>query len=117
MPPLLTQHLIHLLAVAEDAGQIDLAIFAQYGVLGLITALLIWFAKGAHQRERDRGDRLEAEVGRLHTLMLDRVIPALTSASRAAEESAELLRAVQREREQELAHLAQRRNLKGGETA
>lgn len=89
------------LNLAAEAGTVDLALFAQYGVLGIITALLIYFAKGAHQREKDRADRLEAEVGRLHTLMLDRVIPALTSATRAAEESAELLNAMQRARERD----------------
>lgn len=99
-----------------DTGAVDLTIFAQYGVLGIIAAMLIWFAKGAHQRERDRADRMEAENKRLNELILDRVIPALTSASRAAEESAELLNALQRERE--LAHLAEqqqpRRGTKGG---
>lgn len=101
--------------IVAEAGTVDVTIFAQYGVLGVIAALLIWFAKGAHQRERDRADRLEAEVGRLHTLMLDRVIPALTSATRAAEESAELLNAIQRERQ--LHQLAeQQRNAKGGTT-
>lgn len=77
----------------------DMTVFAQYGVLGVIAGLLIWFAKGAHQRERDRGDRMEEENRRLNTLILDRVIPALTSATRAAEESAELLNAIQRERD------------------
>lgn len=92
LPELLT-------AAADAAGGIDITVFAQYGILGVIAAMLIWFARGAHQRERDRADRLEAEVQRLHTLMLDRVIPALTSATNAAEESAALLQAMQRERE------------------
>ncbi len=96
-------------ALTDGAASIDIGLFAQYGILGIITAMLIWFAKGAHQREKDRADRLEAEVGRLHELMLDRVIPALTSATKAAEESAELLRsstelvhAMQRERDREV---------------
>jgi len=102
------------LLLAGDPGSIDLTVFAQYGVLGIIAALLIFFAKGAHQRERDRADRLEAENKRLNELILDRVIPALTTAARAAEESTELLNAIQRERE--LTHLAdqsQRRSTKG----
>jgi hypothetical protein len=81
-------------------------------VLGVIAAMLIWFAKGAHQRERDRADRMEAENKRLNELILDRVIPALTSATRAAEESAELLNSVQRERE--YVQREQRRGAKGG---
>lgn len=88
------------LAVA-DAGAPDLSVLAQYGVLGIVAAMLIWFAKGAHQRERDRADRLEAENRRLYQLFLDQIVPVLTSATRAAEETAELLRAVQREREHE----------------
>jgi len=82
-----------------DPESISITTFAQYGVLGVVAALLIWFAKGAHQRERDRADRMEEENKRLNALILDRVIPALISATRAAEESTELLNAVQRERE------------------
>lgn len=98
--------------LAAESGA-DLSVFAQYGVLGVIAAMLIWFAKSAHQRERERADRLEEENKRLNMLILDRVIPALTSATRAAEESAQLLHAIQRERE--FAQLAeQRRGEKGG---
>lgn len=88
-----------ILAADAGGGAIDLTVFAQYGILGVIAAMLIWFAKGAHQRERDRADRMEAEVQRLHAVMLDRVIPALTSATSAAEESTALLQSWQRERE------------------
>lgn len=94
----------NVLAAPIDPGTIDITVFAQYGILGVIAAMLIWFARGAHQRERDRADRLEEENRRLNNLLLDRVIPALTSATRAAEESAELMSAIQRERE--IAHLA-----------
>lgn len=90
---------LQFLAAESGGGSVDLTVFAQYGPLGIIAALLIWFAKGAHQRERDRADRMEAENKRLNELILDQVIPALTSATRAAEESAELLNALQRERE------------------
>ncbi len=82
-----------------DMSGFDPAVFAQYGILGVLTVLLIWFAKGAHQRERDRADRLEADNKRLHELIIERIIPAMTAASHAAEESNELLRAMQRERE------------------
>jgi hypothetical protein len=101
------------LAADAGGGGIDVAIFAQYGVLGIIASILIWFAKGAHQREKDRSDRLEAEVQRLHEVMIERVIPALSSASRAAEESAALLAAVQRERELAQVLHRQRRDPEG----
>lgn len=100
-------------AAGVDAGSLDFTVFAQYGVLGIMTAILIWFAKGAHQRERDRADRLEDENKKLNALIIDRVIPALTSATRAAEESAELLHAMQREREYTQI-VDQRRAQKGG---
>lgn len=92
---------MHFLAplAAVDASAIDLGAFAQYGVLGIIAAMLIWFARGAHQRERDRADRMEAENRRLYQLFLDQIVPALTSATKAMEETTGLLRAVQRERE------------------
>lgn len=94
-------------AVAGGSAGIDLTVFAQYGVLGVIAVILIWFAKGAHQRERERADRMEAENQKLHEMIIERVIPALTSATRAAEESADLLAAMQRERE--LREIVQRR--------
>lgn len=90
---------IHLYAVplaADASGYGDLA---QYGVLGIVAVGLIIFAKGAHQRERDRADRMEAENKRLNELILERVIPALTSATRVAEQSGELLRAMQEDRQ------------------
>lgn len=99
---------------ADAGGAVDLTVFFQYGVLGVIAAILIWFAKGAHQRERDRGDRLEAEVQRLHELMLERVIPAMTSASKAAEESAALLLSMQRDREIQLLQQQRQRPEGGG---
>jgi len=84
---------------ADAATGVDIGVLAQYGVLGIFAAMLVWFAKGAHQRERDRADRLEEETRRLNSLIADRVIPALNSASKASEESAQLLQAMQRERE------------------
>lgn len=97
---------------AAGDGQLDLNVFAQYGVLGIVTAGLIFFAKGAHQREKDRADRLEEENRRLNNVIQDKVIPALTSATKAAEESANLLTAIQRERDlqREAALLASRKD-------
>jgi len=102
----------HLFLAADPTGAVDLSVFAQYGVLGILTLMLIFFARGAYQRERDRADRLETEVQRLHELILDKVIPALQSASQAAEDSTALLQAMQRERE--LVQLIKRRDMEGG---
>ncbi len=97
--PVFEQWIRTLAVDAGAGGGLDLTVFAQYGVLGVIAAILIFFARGAHQREQQRADRLEAENRRLNEVILERVIPALTSATRAAEEAAELLGVMQRERE------------------
>lgn len=89
----------HLAADPTGGDGVNLSVFAQYGVLGIFAAMLVWFARGAHQRERDRADALYEENKRLNTAIQDRVIPALTSATRAAEESATLLTSMHRERE------------------
>lgn len=90
-----------LIPFAANEGTVDVSTFAQYGVLGIITLILIWFAKGAHQRERDRADQLQADNKALNQLIIDRVIPALTSSAAAIEQSTELIRDIQRERENE----------------
>lgn len=103
-----------MLAASDSTGLgLDLNVFLQYGVLGVISALLIWFAKGAYQRERDRADRGEEEARRLNELIRDRVLPVLASATTSVQESAELLRAFQRERE--LERLIKERIEKGGD--
>ncbi len=98
---------------APDVGSVDVGLFAQYGVLGILCLILIFFAKGAYQRERDRADRADEENKRLNQVLLEKVIPALLSATRAAEESAELLREIQRERERDIGQLTPRRT-RGG---
>ena len=112
---MLVHGLITLWVAAEPSGpgNADLAVFAQYGVLGVLAILLIWFAKGAYQRERDRSDRLEQENKHLNELVLERVIPALTSATHAIQESAQLLNALQREREYK--RLLEQRDVRGGD--
>lgn len=85
--------------VEASVGDIPMTVFAQYGALGIFAALLTWFARGAYQRETNRSDRLEEENKRLNALIVDRVIPTLTSASTAAEEAGKLMNAMQRERE------------------
>jgi hypothetical protein len=84
----------------------DMGVLAQYGVLGVFAILLIVFAKVSYKREVDRADRLEQEVVRLNNLIIERVIPALSSATNIVEDATELLRSMQRERE--LAHIQDR---------
>lgn len=86
----------------------DLGMFAQFGVVGVIAVMGIIFAKGAYAREKERADSTLAENRRLYELMIERVLPALSSAARAAEDSGELLRSMQRERE--VTQIAQQRS-------
>lgn len=82
------------------AGGVDIVdVFAQYGILGLGFLGLALFARGAYKRESDRADRLEEKNDKLNGLILEKIIPLLESATRSNEDSTELLRAIQRERE------------------
>lgn len=87
---------------AESDGVGDLGVLAQYGVLGVFAILLILFAKISYRRETERSDRLEQEVIRLNNLIIERVIPAISSATNIVEDATELLRSMQRERERDL---------------
>ena len=89
-------HLALLLAAADEGPGVG--VLAQYGVLGIFAALLLVFARTSYKRETDRADRLEADVRRLNDTIQEKVIPALMSATRAAEESAALIADLQRER-------------------
>lgn len=88
------------LAAAEESA--NLSALTQYGVLGVFALLLILFARTSYKRETDRSDRLEAEVLRLNTLIQEKAIPALSSATAALEESQSLLHDLQRERAQDM---------------
>lgn len=87
------------LLFAAEAGSVDIGVFAQYGILGVLCAGLILFAKGAYQREQSRADRHEEEIRKLHELMLDKVVPALTAGTQTIEEAVKVLSSIQRERE------------------
>lgn len=89
------------LAADGGSGSGDIGVLAQYGVLGVFAVLLIMFAKISYKRETDRSDRLEAEVVRLNSLIIERVIPALGGATNVVQDATELLRAMQRERERD----------------
>lgn len=93
--------------VSEAASDpINLGILAQYGLLGFVAAGAIIFGRVSYKREIDRSDRLEAEVNRLNSviierdnMIIDRVIPALTSAVQVVEEATRLLREMQHAQE------------------
>lgn len=74
-------------------------VLVQYGAIGIMLLILLGFAKFAIRRETDRADRLEEENRRLNNIIMDRVIPGLTSAQQATEQSVALMTSMQRERE------------------
>lgn len=80
---------------AADVGADPVGLLAQYGVLGVSTALLVVFARTSYKREVDRADRLEAEVKRLNDAIADKAIPALMAATRSIEVSQQLMQSVQ----------------------
>jgi hypothetical protein len=65
------------------------AVLAQYGALGVVlmfagVAIRILFQRetAAHERERERADRLEAEIKRLNDLIVSRMLPTLHEATK-----------------------------------
>ena len=73
----------------------ELPPLAQYGLVGLILALVVagrWIVpKWALDRETARADRAEAEADRLRKVVEDRVIPALVESTAAQNKSADAL--------------------------
>ena len=63
-----------------------------YGVLGVLSVILIVGARMLVSREMQRADRLEAEVTRLNTLIQDRHIPVLEASTAAVKDSTEALK-------------------------
>jgi hypothetical protein len=80
----------------------DLGVLGNYGILGLFTVILLGFGLRAWQREITRADRLETELREKNQAMQDRVIPALTTAAAAVQQSAEMMRELTEERERDL---------------
>jgi hypothetical protein len=74
-------------------------VFAQYGVVGIMLLAVGVFAKTMITREQVRADRLESEVTRLNTLVQEKTIPALVSATQAIQGSQELLQRMQYQRD------------------
>jgi hypothetical protein len=75
-------------------GTTSEAVLAQYGALGVVlmfagVAIRILFQRetSAHERERERADRMEAEVRRLNELIQSRMLPTLHEATKAISEA------------------------------
>jgi hypothetical protein len=69
-------------------------ILAQYGALGVLVifasiAVRTLFQREtqAHEREKERADRMEAEVQRLNTIIQEKMLPILHEATKAISEA------------------------------
>lgn len=65
---------------------------AQYGLLGILCAALLWFAFKAYQREVQRGDQAAAEVARLNAVIQEQALPAVLAATEVVKDYTDLLR-------------------------
>lgn len=90
---------LFILVISQTGGGDTVDTFAQYGVLGVAVLALAIFARQAYVRERDRSDKLEAEVIRLNGVIIDKHAPALESALSAIREVTTLLEEIRTERE------------------
>lgn len=60
-------------------------LIAQWGVAGLILIVLFAVGRVIHKEDKERSDRLEAELREVNKALVDRVVPALTDAAKAIE--------------------------------
>lgn len=66
--------------------------FLQFGVLGAVALLGLWFVLTTYRREVNRADAADKALAELNREMRDKVIPALTEATGALVECARILR-------------------------
>lgn len=90
---------------------------AQYGILGVLVAMLgsgwLLVPRYVLDRERERADRMEVENVRLNTLIQEKAIPALVDAANAVKESTLLVHDVKRDRDIQAASDIHRRDGEG----
>lgn len=76
---------------------------AQYGILGVLVAMLasgyLLVPRYVLDRERERADRMEQENVRLNTLIQEKAIPAIVDASNAVKDSTLLVHDMKHEQE------------------
>lgn len=82
-----------LVLAAAPAPAVD---WTQYGVLGVVASLGLWFMLTVWRQTNARADRAEDEVRRLNQVIQDRHIPALEASVQA---NRELVRFLERERD------------------
>ena len=89
---------VWLAVLLQEAPSSD-AVLLQYGAVGVVAVLALLAVRvlfkretDAHDYDRQRADRLEAEMRHMHETYQERVIPALQESSRALQEAIAVLR-------------------------
>jgi hypothetical protein len=80
----------------------DVSNLANYGALGTVTALLLFFGFRAYMLEVKRNGQLQDDLRDKNQAIQDKVIPALTMSGVAVKEAADLMRELMEERERDL---------------
>lgn len=76
---------------ADTAASDPLALLLQYGVLGIFAVLLIMYTRGSINREREKGDRAEAQVKELNDFIRNELLPKQVEATLHYKQVAEVL--------------------------
>lgn len=75
-------------SVAAESGSADpSSLLVQYGVLGLVVAVLGPFAWQSYKWQVQRGDKLEARNEELTKLYTDKILPAVLASNEAVQAS------------------------------
>ncbi len=84
---------VALLAVAPAAGFDPAGILVQYGAIGVFLLITLGVVRvlflrevDAHTRERERADRLEAELRAQNQALVEKILPVLSAATHAMSE-------------------------------
>jgi hypothetical protein len=84
--------MVRLLDLAASADPTNpIALFAQYGVLGLFAGFLLLFANGAIKRERDKGDQAQQQVDKLNEFIRVELLPKQIETALLHKQVAEVL--------------------------
>lgn len=78
------------LAAAADPSD-PLTLLLQYGVLGIFAVLMIMYTRGSINREREKGDRAEAQVKELNDFIRNELLPKQVEATLHYRQVAEVL--------------------------
>lgn len=84
------QRLYVLAATAATSGD-PLQMLLQYGVLGIFAVLLIMYTRGSINREREKGDRAEAQVKELNDFIRAELLPKQVEANMLHKQVADVL--------------------------